>query len=63
MSLSTSFIELLEPRTVMAVGSIIAFGTSGFLAVQAYMSTGYRWLFCVLTWNVLIDSALSPSVS
>jgi Diguanylate cyclase, GGDEF domain len=52
MDLIYLFIELMEPRAVLGVGIIIAFGISGFLAVQAKMSTGYRWLFSVLSLSV-----------
>ena len=54
MSLLSSAIELLEPRTVMLLGSIIAFGTSGFLAIQAYMSSAYRWVFSVLSMSMAL---------
>ncbi len=38
----------------MSVGSILAFGTSVFLAIQAYFSKAYRWLLSVLSFSIFL---------
>ncbi len=54
MSLLPSIIDLIEPRTVMTVGCCIAIGTSGFLAIQAAMSKGYRSMLIVFSVSMLL---------
>jgi diguanylate cyclase (GGDEF)-like protein len=52
MNLFTAVIEVMEPRTVMAVGTFVAFAMSSFLAFQAYMNTGYRWSLSILSLSL-----------
>jgi hypothetical protein len=42
----SAIIEVMEPRAVMSVGSVVAFTIACLLTMQAYLSRGYRWSLC-----------------